>query len=273
MKTLTITGGVDIAYEDDYFGPAWVEPSVCLLVHGIAESGRAWTQWIPVLAAELRVIRIDLPGFGESSMPEASFDWSPRGYSDLIADFVRGIGMESFHLISAKYGGKISMQFAAMYPDLVRSLQVFSSPARAPGTDTHHAVKAQGLREWSAATMRRRLGSTASEDQVNWWTEMHARSNVSSVIGCTSRSNSIDISDDLPNIVAPTLVVTTTRSGLQDVAEVRRYQGLIPHSQLVVLDGDCYHPAAVEPVRCASMALDFIKDVEKRMLDAARGSL
>ena len=34
-------------YEDDYFGEAWLEPETVLLVHGVAESSRAWVAWVP----------------------------------------------------------------------------------------------------------------------------------------------------------------------------------------------------------------------------------
>ena len=44
------------------------EPIV--LIHGIGHRRQAWDPVIPLLAEESEVIAIDLPGFGESALPE-----------------------------------------------------------------------------------------------------------------------------------------------------------------------------------------------------------
>ena len=75
MKTIEIRAGATIAYEDDYFGPPWQVPRTVVLVHGNAESSRAWFAWVPRLAARYRVIRPDLPGFGQSPAPQG-YGWT-----------------------------------------------------------------------------------------------------------------------------------------------------------------------------------------------------
>ena len=69
MKHVDIRPGVRIAYQDDCFVPPWQSTQTVLMIHGIAESSQAWIEWVPILAARLRVVRIDLPGFGASAAP------------------------------------------------------------------------------------------------------------------------------------------------------------------------------------------------------------
>src|SRR5207248_2653363 len=42
MPAVQIDPTLSMYYEDDYFGEAWRQPEAVLLVHGVAESSRAW---------------------------------------------------------------------------------------------------------------------------------------------------------------------------------------------------------------------------------------
>jgi hypothetical protein len=39
-----------MAYEDHCFAEPWGEPQTIVMVHGNAESSRAWTCWVPQIA-------------------------------------------------------------------------------------------------------------------------------------------------------------------------------------------------------------------------------
>ena len=67
-----------------------------------------------------------------------------------------------------------------------------------------------------------------------------------------------DITDDLPRIKCPTLVMTTEASALGSVESTREWQKLIPNSELRVIPGDSYHVAATDADRCAEETLQFI---------------
>jgi 3-oxoadipate enol-lactonase len=71
----------------------------------------------------------------------------------------------------------------------------------------------------------------------------------------------MELEDELPRITAPTLIVTTEESGLQSVETVESYAKRVPNARVIVLPGDSYHIAAVEPDLCAQHALRFIQQV------------
>ena len=68
----------------------------------------------------------------------------------------------------------------------------------------------------------------------------------------------MELDAGLSRIAAPTLIVTTAESGLQSVEAVERYAKRFPDARVLVLPGDSYHIAAVEPDLCARHALEFI---------------
>ena len=57
----------------------------------------------------------------------------------------------------------------------------------------------------------------------------------------------MELENELSRITAPTLIVTTQESGLHSVEAVERFARQIPRSRVIVLPGDSYHIAAVEP--------------------------
>jgi pimeloyl-ACP methyl ester carboxylesterase len=71
----------------------------------------------------------------------------------------------------------------------------------------------------------------------------------------------MNLDDRLPLIKVPTLIVTTQESGLQAVEAVRQYAARIPDARVIVMDGDSYHIAAVEPETCARHALAFMAEI------------
>ncbi len=61
-------GGVKLSYSTAGQGLAVV------LLHGYAETSRMWRPIIPQLARRFRVIAPDLPGFGDSAIPDDGLD-------------------------------------------------------------------------------------------------------------------------------------------------------------------------------------------------------
>ncbi len=79
----------------------------------------------------------------------------------------------------------------------------------------------------------------------------------------------MELEDKLARITAPTLIVTTQESGLQSVEAVERYAARIPDARVIVLPGDSFHIAAVEPDLCAQHALRFMEEVSQRQAASA----
>ena len=242
----------DFFYREDWF--AWRKPETALLIHGNDESSIVWYAWLPRMAQEFRVIRPDLPGFGRSRVP-AGFEWSVASLATFVAHVLDKAGVDSAHIIGAKTGGAVAMQFAADYPARTSTLSVASGPA-SPISITNP----------SKVPQLDRLGSAASKEMVNYWENMFATAPEVGKKGLNTALSKFDLARDgvLQRIKTPTLIMTADRSKLQSVEKVLQYQTLIPNSRLVVLQSDAYHIAAANADECVTNVLAFIKEVKQR---------
>jgi 3-oxoadipate enol-lactonase len=264
MLKIEIRPGVFMAYEDDWFGKPWTAAEAVVMIHGNSESSRAWTCWVPHFAVKYRVIRPDMPGFGASTAPPR-YGWSAGELAADICCFLDALKVERCHLIGAKYGGSACMLFASEYAHRLHSLALFGSPFRGSGTGNVDRIRAVGVRQWAAETQRARLGSTASPEQVAWWTdELMGKTNQRAALGAASARINMDLDEILVRITVPTLIVTTQESGLQSIEAVERSAKRIPDARVIVLPGDSFHIAAVEPDLCAQHAQRFIDEVSAR---------
>jgi pimeloyl-ACP methyl ester carboxylesterase len=263
-RAAAIRDDVRIAYDDDWLGNPWETGTPILLVHGVAESARAWTQWVPHLASRFRVIRPDLPGFGRSPAP-ATYSWSTKEMATDLVGLMDALQIGKFHLVGAKYGGSTALQLAADFPDRVRTLSLLGAPAKGTGITANFSavpdlIRKIGVRGWADQTQRSRLGDDASEAQVRWWTdELMGKTDTRVCLACTDAAARMYVEDRARDITAPTLVVTTEDSPLQPLATVKAYQSAIANSRLVELPGNCYHVAAVRPHECAGLVREFIE--------------
>jgi pimeloyl-ACP methyl ester carboxylesterase len=252
MHKVEIRPHVWIAYEDHWLGRQWTFPETVVMVHGNSESSLAWTPWVPHLAGKYRVVRLDMPGFGASTEP-ADYRWSAEELAADIARFLDSLSIQKCHLIGAKYGGSVC------------TLCLFGSPVRGSGSANADAIRAKGVRQWAAETMRARLGSSACETQVRWWTdELMGKSSARAAWSASSARIDMELEDKLVHVTVPTLIVTTKESGLQSVAAVERYAARMPDARVIALPGDGFHIAAVEPDLCAQHALAFMQEVSER---------
>jgi 3-oxoadipate enol-lactonase len=251
----TAAPGNELFYRDDWLGAPWVKPETALLIHGNDESSVSWFGWIPRMAQEFRLVRPDLPGFGNSSIPQ-NFEWSMPSLATTLARLLDRLGVDSAHIIGAKTGGAIGMQFAADYPQRTRTLTIVSGPVTRVASNFAFSAP-------SSSAQQRRLGSSASKELVEYWNTLMGSTRPQTRTGIAKVEEGLNMESVLPRIAAPALVITSDHSALQSVESVLRYQQKIPNSRLLVLPSDGYHLAVIKPDDCVSSVLSFIKDLKR----------
>ena len=265
MPTLRVAPDCTLHYVVDDYSDPWREPQTVLMLHGNAESGAAWYGWVPVLARHYRVVRPDMRGFGASTPMPREFPWTLDRICDDTLAIVDALGVARCHVVAAKIGGTIARHFAARNPERFLTLTVAGTPVprRAVGQRRELAeeFETQGVGHWARRTMTGRLGSRFPPEGLEWWIQFMGRTAVSTQVGFIPAIADSDITDALPRIKCPTLVITTEGSALGSVEEVRAWQRMIPRSELLVLPGNSYHVAASDADRCARETLAFIKRV------------
>jgi 3-oxoadipate enol-lactonase len=76
-----------------------------------------WAGVVPGLAAAHRIIAPDLRGFGETPLPGGSY-----GDADDVLHLLDDLGIDRAVIVGASFGGRVALEFAAKYPQRVRSL-------------------------------------------------------------------------------------------------------------------------------------------------------
>jgi 3-oxoadipate enol-lactonase len=170
MPRVTLSENSELYYEDDWLGPPWLKPEPALLIHGAGESSAAWFGWVPRMAQQVRLLRPDLPGFGRSPVGD-NFEWSVANLAAVLDQLLGRLGIESAHIIGAKLGGAIAMQFAAAYPKRTRTLVVCSGPVSPPELVQASATRSSN---WWKESQRQRLGSDASAELIEYWDTLMA---------------------------------------------------------------------------------------------------
>lgn len=92
---------------------------VLLLVHGFAFDRTIWEGLLPELSAGYRVLCIDLPGFGDSTLDQP---YSMDRLADVFNAVLVAEGIAECVLIGHSMGGYAALAFAARFPDKLRGI-------------------------------------------------------------------------------------------------------------------------------------------------------
>lgn len=90
-----------------------------LMIHGFGANKDNWLRFAKHFTSRYHVIALDLPGFGDSSKPDASYDVGTQ--VERVAAFAKTLGIAKLHLIGNSMGGHIAALYAARYPEQVLS--------------------------------------------------------------------------------------------------------------------------------------------------------
>lgn len=122
------------------------EGEVIVLIHGGVMDRRMWDDQFEALGRKFRVIRYDLPGFGNSPRREEAY--TP---SDELRELLRALDIQKAYIVGSSFGGGIAIDFALAYPEITKALIVAE-----PGVAGHRFTSevAQTMREVFAAIGR-----------------------------------------------------------------------------------------------------------------------
>ncbi len=99
---------------------------VVLLIHGLGSNAKGWSRNIPALAADHRVIAVDLPGYGYSD--KGAYKYSMSFYATVLTELLTVLGIDEAAFVGHSMGGQIAMVAALEHPERVAKL-VLVSPA------------------------------------------------------------------------------------------------------------------------------------------------
>ena len=96
-----------------------------ILLHGYAETSRMWKPIIPLLAERFTVIAPDLPGIGDSAIPEDGLDMKTAAIR--IHALARSLGVQKAEVVGHDIGLMVAYAYAAQFPAEVEKLVVMDA--------------------------------------------------------------------------------------------------------------------------------------------------
>jgi pimeloyl-ACP methyl ester carboxylesterase len=238
-----------------------------LLIHGYAVSMHWWDRVTPALAADHRVIRVDLLGHGGSEKPRDGY--SMEHQADVVAAVLEQLGVQRTAVVGHSMGGIVATAVIERHPGLVSRLMVIGTPPEEPDsgpslTDRLSYVPVVGHAGWSLA----------SEDYVRWQVETTSPPEIdlprdiaddpSDITYSVFRESSEGIGDywdgaPLDERLADEGVHLTVVFGEDDDPEEAEDFRRVPGARIVVLDGLGHSPQVERPGPTAELILDFAR--------------
>jgi pimeloyl-ACP methyl ester carboxylesterase len=106
---------------------------VLVLIHGWACDLRVWDAQLQSLASRARVIAVDLPGHGQSQIPDS--DFSMDLFAKATGTVLDHAGVDRAVLVGHSNGAPVIRQFYRLFPGRVRALVIVDGPLKQTLTD------------------------------------------------------------------------------------------------------------------------------------------
>jgi pimeloyl-ACP methyl ester carboxylesterase len=94
-----------------------------LLLHGFPSSSHMFRDLIPLLADRFHVVAPDLPGFGQSDMPDhTKFTYSFDNIAKVMERFTEIVGLKKFAIYVFDYGAPTGFRLALSHPERITAI-------------------------------------------------------------------------------------------------------------------------------------------------------
>jgi pimeloyl-ACP methyl ester carboxylesterase len=225
-----------------------------VVLHGWG--GRIESMWpvIECLGSGFRVIAIDLPGFGESPVPQGS--WGTADYAQFVIDLVSQMGVERAHFLGHSFGAKTSLYLAATQPGSVDKLVIVGSS----GLTAPPSLKMRAKRAASkGARVAGRLGPPGKKLREFVYGRIASQDykDAGPMRPIMVKVVNEDIEHLLDRVKSPTLLVWGTEDDAVPVSLAHRMETLIQDSGLVLFEGAGHFAYLDEPQRFCHIARHF----------------
>jgi pimeloyl-ACP methyl ester carboxylesterase len=287
-RTVTVDG-----VKLHYFSGGTGSPLV--LVHGLGSSAAVEFFYnLEPLAAQHRVIAIDLPGFGQSEKPalEYTIDLFVKAVSDLMAS--EGVGRAA--VMGVSMGGRVALGLALTDPEQVERLILVDALGVGPPRrvlayrilltkglgELTLSGTARALRRMNPATIRRFWGwylnrpggveSIWSNQRIADHGALLSRpeyraaylSALRSIAGMRSLRDGVVVESRLSELRMPTLLVWGRHDHIFPPSHAEVAVKRLPQGRMEIFEDSGHTPQMEEPDRFNRLVLEFLRDPVSR---------
>jgi len=223
-----------------------------------------WDAQVPEFEKHFRLLRYDMRGHGQSSVPPPPYSVPELAAEVLsLADF---LSIDRFHLCGLSIGGMIGMSLALQSPARLQKLVLCSTSAKI-GTAEYwntriETVRTQGMKEIARITPSRWFTTNfqnSSPQVVATVARTVASLNPEGYIGGCCAVRDFDARTTVSNIHVPVLVISATHDPAAPPSDGHFLAELIPGARYAEMNAS--HISIMEdPQRFANEVLKFLAE-------------
>jgi pimeloyl-ACP methyl ester carboxylesterase len=262
LHHVDVGGARDVNYVE--MGPQ--SGRAVLLVHGLSGSWPNWLETIPYFAREHRVVALDLPGFGDSPMP----DWEVgvEAYGHFVLDFCDALRVERCTIVGNSMGGFIAAETATHEPRRFEKLVLVSAAGVSHARMRREPAEVAARMGIATAPLLLRLVDTGMRRpgirqalfaglfyapnrlrRELLWECFHHGNGRPGVLPAVRGLMGYDILDRLEDVEVPTLIVWGRNDHVVPPNDAIGYGRRLHNSRTVIFDKTGHLPMAERPVR------------------------
>lgn len=239
-----------------------------LMLHGFGGNRDTWLRFARPLTAKYHVIALDLPGFGESSKPDVSYDVASQ--VERLHAVINALGIGKLHLIGNSMGGHIAALYSARHRSEVLSLALLNNSGVSALTKSEMVQRVQ-RGEPNPLVIRKTEDfdvlmhfvfanpPTMPEPLKRHFAEQSIanRAHYDRVFD-QLRERYVALEPELPHIQAPTLVLWGDQDRVLDVSSVDVMKPLLSKPSVVIMKNCGHVPMLERPAETAQHYQDFL---------------
>ena len=268
--------GHEVFYRDAGDGPA------LLCIHGFPSASWDWHKLWPELTARFRVVAPDMLGFGLSAKPR-DYAYSLRDQADLHEALLGALGIEAAHVLAHDYGDSVAQELLARQLERGDGLRLRSVCLLNGGLfpESHRARPSQKLLRSPLGPLFARLASE-SRFSANFAEVFGPRTQPSPAeLQTVWRLNQVHDGmrvmpkliryiderrqqrqrwvEALQRAVVPLRFVNGPEDPVSGRHMAERYRELVPHPDIVLLEGIGHYPQLEAPEAVLAAVLEHIE--------------
>ena len=217
----------------------------CLLLHGWGCSAQMMENVRGALDGQMRVVAIDFPGHGKNgkSAPPPE-PWGVPEYMEMTAEVIRRLALAPCDIVAHSFGGRVAILLAATHPELVRRMVITGGAGIKKPDSGKRTAKQQLYRSLrGAVNLAERthlfgdLPGRGREALVQRFGSPDYRALSPEMRKTFNRVISLDLTDQLEKIKAPTLLFWGAQDTETPLWMAKVMEEKIPDAGLVVEQG------------------------------------
>jgi pimeloyl-ACP methyl ester carboxylesterase len=240
-----------------------------LMIHGFGGSTQNFSKIAEALKGSYRVIRIDIPGFGLSDLPEQGQNADyVQMYRDYITFFLDFLGLDSLYIMGNSMGGGIAWLAAGDHPEKVIKLVLVGSG----GYDAINIASKLTMFKYTGVghifnwgmpeffSKRAALSIYADPEKMEpevWQLSNHfmnREGNIQNMLALVTEQQFPD-TELIRRVKCPTLIVWGKEDNVIPVAHAEKFRADIKNSEVIIYD----HCGHVPMMECAEQfTSDFL---------------